>query len=83
MLGHVIESDWIYAREIGIREPQPDRADRAAIEAARAAMLEILRQPSDGAPLAGRRWPPRFAVRRIAWHALDHAWEMEDRTEGG
>jgi hypothetical protein len=22
---------------------------------------------------------PRFAVRRVAWHALDHAWEIEDR----
>ena len=20
-----------------------------------------------------------YAIRRIAWHALDHAWEMEDR----
>jgi hypothetical protein len=83
MLGHVIESDWNYAREMGIRERQPDAADRAAIQAIRAAMLEILRQPSDGAPLAGRKWPPRFAARRIAWHALDHAWEMEDRTEAG
>jgi len=25
-------------------------------------------------------WPPRYAVRRSAWHALDHAWEIEDRT---
>ncbi len=24
---------------------------------------------------------PRYAARRIAWHALDHAWEVEDRTE--
>jgi hypothetical protein len=83
MLGHVIESDWNYAREMGIRERQPDAADRAAIQAIRLAMLEILRQPSDGAPLAGRKWPPRFAARRIAWHALDHAWEIEDRTERG
>ncbi|HKA98202.1 MAG TPA: hypothetical protein VKD66_18215 [Streptosporangiaceae bacterium] len=26
-------------------------------------------------------WPARYAARRIAWHALDHAWEMEDRSE--
>jgi hypothetical protein len=25
-------------------------------------------------------WPPRHAARRIAWHVLDHAWEMEDRS---
>ena len=24
---------------------------------------------------------PRYAAHRIAWHALDHAWEIEDRSE--
>ena len=28
-----------------------------------------------------RGWTARYAARRIAWHALDHAWEIEDRTE--
>jgi hypothetical protein len=81
MVGHVVESDWYYAREIGVRQKQPDPTDRAAIESMRAAMLEVLRRPSDGSPLAERRWPPRYAANRIAWHALDHAWEMEDRTD--
>jgi hypothetical protein len=81
MIGHVVESDWYYARELGIRQRQPDPTDQAAIEASRAAVLEVLRQPSKGSPLADRKWPPRYAARRIAWHALDHAWEMEDRTE--
>jgi hypothetical protein len=81
MIGHVVESDWYYAREVGIREKQPDPADRTAIQALRVAVLELLRQPSDGSPLADRKWPIRYAARRIAWHALDHAWEMEDRTE--
>jgi hypothetical protein len=81
MIGHVIESDWCYAREIGIREKQPDPTDHAAVVALRRAVVEVLRQPSDGSPLADRKWPPRYAARRIAWHALDHAWEMEDRTE--
>ncbi len=22
---------------------------------------------------------PRYAARRIAWHVLDHAWEIEER----
>ena len=25
-------------------------------------------------------WGPRYAARRSAWHALDHAWEIEDRS---
>jgi hypothetical protein len=81
MIGHVIEADHAYAREIGIRVKEPGFGDRAAVEAERNAMLELLRQPSDGGPLADRKWTQRYAARRIAWHALDHAWEMEDRSE--
>lgn len=79
MVAHVDEADWYYAREIGIRVPAPK--SRADVEAIRASILDVLRQPSDGSPLAGRTWPARYAARRIAWHALDHAWEMEDRSE--
>ncbi len=28
-------------------------------------------------------WPGRYAARRIAWHALDHAWEIEDKSGPG
>ena len=80
MVGHVIESDWYYARELGMKARQPTPDDRAAIEASRVAVLDVLRQPSDGAPLADRKWTARYAARRIAWHALDHAWEMQDRS---
>ena len=44
-----------------------------ALAAMRADLLEVLRTPSDGSPIAGRRWPPRYAARRMAWHVLDHA----------
>jgi hypothetical protein len=81
MIGHVAESDAYYAREVGITGKRPDPTDAPAIEAMRADMLEILRQPTDGSPLAERTWTARYAARRIAWHALDHAWEMEDRSE--
>lgn len=79
MVGHVDEADWYYARELGLRFKAPH--DRSEVEAIRTAVLEVLRRPSDGSPLAGRSWPQRYAARRIAWHALDHAWEMEDRSE--
>lgn len=81
MIGHVIGADHAYAGEIGVRLPAPSLDDRSTVDAERAAVLDVLRQPSDGAPLADRRWTQRYAARRIAWHALDHAWEMEDRTE--
>jgi hypothetical protein len=81
MVGHVIEADGAYAREIGARSPYPAAQDRPAVVAMRAAILEVLARPSDGSPLADRKWTARYAARRIAWHALDHAWEMEDRSE--
>jgi hypothetical protein len=83
MLGHVSEADGAYAREIGLRMPAGSLDDRSTVDALHAAMLEVLGRPSDGSPLADRRWPVRYAARRIAWHALDHAWEMEDRSEPG
>ncbi|HET9853229.1 MAG TPA: hypothetical protein VFP56_12105 [Candidatus Limnocylindrales bacterium] len=81
MVGHIIDSDWYYARELGLNGKAPSAGDRAAVDHMREEMLAILRQPSDGAPIAGRTWPQRYAARRIAWHALDHAWEMQDRSE--
>jgi len=30
-------------------------------------------------PRGGERWTPRYFVRRLAWHDLDHVWEIEDR----
>ncbi len=81
MIAHVVESDHAYAREIGLRLTAPAPDDRGAITAMRAAMLNVLGSPSDGSPIADRRWTVRYAAGRIAWHALDHAWEMEDRSD--
>ncbi len=81
MIGHVVAADHAYAHEIGVRAAEPAWDDRPAIEAMRTAMLEVLERPSDGSPLADRKWTARYAAGRIAWHALDHAWEMEDRAE--
>jgi hypothetical protein len=71
---HVRLADEAYAASIGIKARGLD------VDALRDAVLEVLGLPSDGSPIAGKRWPPRYAARRIAWHALDHAWEIEDRS---
>ncbi len=70
---HVREAESAYARKIGVKGRPPDL---------RTAILEVLGTPGDGAPLADRGWPARYAARHIAWHALDHAWEIEDRSTG-
>jgi hypothetical protein len=64
MYVHVLDAEVGYAPAIGLKLTQPDRK----------VLLETIRKPQKDT-----RWPVAYAVRRIAWHALDHAWEMEDR----
>jgi hypothetical protein len=76
IVDHLNGADEGYAGAMGL-----SAAERKSRDGIRARELEILREPSDGSPIAGKRWPPRYAARRIAWHALDHAWEIQDRTD--
>jgi hypothetical protein len=73
---HVLGAETAYARKVGTRLRQPAVGDKEAIAAHRAALLDALR----AAEIPERGWPPRYAARRIAWHAIDHAWEVEDRS---
>jgi len=79
MIDHVLGAEAAYARKLGIKHRQPARDDASAIAVLREAILAAL-IPSNVAVLTPSGWPPRYAARRIAWHVLDHAWEMEDRT---
>src|SRR5215211_7315310 len=81
MLDHVLGAEAAYARQLGIKHPQPELGDTRAIKALRDELAETLRGASDGSPLVPKGWPPRYAMRRIAWHVLDHAWEMQDRAD--
>jgi hypothetical protein len=54
----------------GIRVPP-----RTPWDQQRAALAAALRA---GAPDGA--WPARYLIRRSAWHVLDHAWEIEDRS---
>lgn len=80
MVDHVLGADVAYARMLGIKHRQPAIDDQPAITALRTAVLSVIGTPWDSSEPAERGWPPRFAARRIAWHALDHAWEIEDRS---
>jgi hypothetical protein len=80
MVDHVLGAETAYARKIGVKVRQPALGDTDAIEALRAAILDVIGARSDGSPVVENGWTPRYAARRIAWHALDHAWEMQDRA---
>ena len=86
IVGHVAGSDAAYGRMIGAGTPSVEgRAAAAALDDIRAALIETLRRAaSEGlperGPRGGARWTARYFVRRAAWHALDHAWEIVDRS---
>ena len=81
MLDHVLGAEAAYARKLGVKHPQPRVGDTKAVKALRDDIVDALRGSSDGSPLVPKGWPPRYAARRIAWHVLDHAWEMQDRRD--
>jgi hypothetical protein len=70
MLKHVQEAERAYAPKVGCRVPP-----RTPWDEQRTMIVTGLRAaPADSA------WPVRYTIRRLAWHILDHAWEMEDRA---
>jgi hypothetical protein len=74
MFDHVLGAEAMYARGIGVKLAQPEGREKAAVRAFRIAILDGLAHPDPAA-----KWPASYAARRTAWHALDHAWEIEDR----
>jgi hypothetical protein len=64
MYAHVVDSELSYSRYIGLRLKELDRG----------AIREALRHPEKD-----YKRPAVYMARRMAWHVLDHAWEMEDR----
>ena len=77
---HVLGAEGAYVRKLGLALKAPARDDRGGIAEFRTAITEVLAKPSNGKALVERGWPQRYAARRIAWHALDHAWEIQDRS---
>jgi hypothetical protein len=78
MVAHVLAAEFSYARKVGVRHRESAQ-DPAAVAAMRSELLAVVRAGGPVGPVTGKAWPTRYAVRRVAWHVLDHAWEMQDR----
>lgn len=79
IIAHVIEADRTYARKIGVRTPPFNMHDRDAVIAHRDAVFAAIPGLRNGELATDKGWPVRYAIRRMAWHILDHAWEMRDK----
>jgi len=89
IIEHVTGADESYLKQIGwkienFQETDPDerlaRIREEILEGFAAAARGEL--PTAG-PRGGKRWLPRYYIRRVAWHVIDHAWEIEDRILQG
>ncbi len=83
---HVMGADQGYLARLAWKAQQDEAADLSEeLVRTRQAVLRALAAAAQGAvpargPRGGVIWPPRYFVHRVAWHVLDHAWEIEDRV---
>ncbi|MDX1435169.1 MAG: hypothetical protein R3335_00065 [Anaerolineales bacterium] len=84
---HVLEADRSYLAMLGWKAAPAETEDlEKEMSRVRKEILLGLNSSAAGelprkGPRGGLRWSPRYFVRRVAWHVLDHAWELEDRIE--
>jgi hypothetical protein len=87
VIEHVRDVDASYLSSLGGKlKPGEQDEPNQALANVRQAILDTLAAAARGevparGPRGGARWTPRYFVRRLAWHELDHAWELEDRAE--
>jgi hypothetical protein len=85
IIQHVLGSDGGYLAQLGWKLQQDDAKDLGKqLDRTRQEILKGLTASAHGeipaqGPRGGVRWRPRYFVRRVALHVLDHAWEIEDR----
>ena len=79
IIRHVYASErHNFWRKVGKREEDGVRLTPDELAAHRAQYLDLIcAYNAEGKP--ARSWPIQFLIRRTAQHAMDHAWEMEDR----
>jgi hypothetical protein len=85
IVAHVLDAEKAYLSRLGGLSDRSKGLDETT--AVRAAYVEAvtIRAAGGDAPKprrSGKLWSPRYSIRRSAWHALDHAWEIEDRASG-
>ncbi len=84
IVAHVIGADAGYLAAVGWKAPKITE-QQESLAVTRQAILAALQASATGAippkgPRGGTRWTARYFVRRVAWHVIAHAWEIERRA---
>ena len=87
IVAHVVDAESAYLRSAGGSFKRDEAAEMSEDGARlREEIRKTLAARARGEPRPenprrkAKPWTPRYFVRRTAWHALDHAWEIEDRA---
>lgn len=87
IVGHLVASELQWLRKLDIRpdfrEILPPVQRR---EHHQRVLAELRRRHQEGLPVKSKTGPPwtvRFTIRHLAYHVMDHAWEMEDKDLTG
>ena len=87
VIQHILGSDVGYLSQLASKVKLDEAAESSEeLKRVRKSIIEALTASAHGevaerGPRGGIRWKPRYFVRRVAWHVLDHAWEIEDRIK--
>lgn len=77
VVAHVEAAEAAYGRKLGNGPGAAERREHGH-RLVRERIIESIRSGGAG---ESKGWPAAYAARRIAWHVLDHAWEIQDRSE--
>ena len=80
MVEHVREAEAAYVAQLGSKVAGSASMDELRDAFVAALMARAAGDEPSHPNKVRKRWEPRYAVRRSAWHALDHAWEIQDRS---
>jgi len=78
---HVLANEQDWAKGVGVDAPDGAIFTDEGLRAHRDAFVRGLRDYHAAGKMAGKvaKKPLRYVIRHMAYHTLDHAWEMEDK----
>ncbi|MBV9791597.1 MAG: hypothetical protein JOZ51_25590 [Chloroflexi bacterium] len=75
---HIFANERDWAKGLGVQTPDDALLTSEGLNTHRDAYCHAIRDYNAQGKMAGK-WPLRYLIRHTAFHALDHAWEMEDK----
>lgn len=79
IVSHTYGTERDFVKKLGVITPEGTMPTADGRRAHRKAFVNAIRE-YNAEGRSARTWTLRFLIRHSAYHVLDHAWEMEDKT---